>query len=84
MLKVDGFDECIIGVVTLHGKEAPIIVYDAMEMIEVLVNERDMSRSEAIEYFEYNISGAYLGEYTPLYVMRCSAHTLEDLDICLH
>ena len=84
MLKVDGFDECIIGVAQLYGKEGPIIVYDAMEMIEVLINEHDMSRNEAIEYFEYNISGAYLGEYTPLYVMRCSANTLEDLDICLH
>jgi hypothetical protein len=28
----------------------------------------DMTHSEAIEFFEYNISGSYLGESTPLYV----------------
>ena len=84
MLKVDGFDECIIGITQIYGKDTPVVVYDAMEMIEVLINERDMSRDEAVEYFEYNISSAYLGEYTPLYVMRCSAHALEDFDICLH
>ena len=84
MLKVNGFDECIIGVAQLYGKDTPVVVYDAMEMIEVLVNEHDMSRHEAVEYFEYNISGAYLGEHTPLYVMRCSAHAIKEMNICLH
>ena len=84
MLKVDGFDECIIGITQLYGKDTPVVVYDAMEMIEVLVDEHDMSRDEAVEYFEYNISGAYLGEHTPLYVMRCAAHAIPKLDMFLH
>jgi hypothetical protein len=29
-----------------------------------------MSREEAEEYFEFNILGAYVGEYTPVFISR--------------
>lgn len=79
MLKIDGFDECIIGIAQIWGKDMPVVVYDIGEIIEVLIEEHDMSRDEAVEYFEYNISGAYLGEYTPLYVTRCKPEVVEEL-----
>ena len=79
MLKIDGFDECIIGIAQIWGKDMPVVVYDTGEIIEVLIEEHDMSREEAVEYFELNISGAYLGEYTPLYVTRCKPEVVEEL-----
>lgn len=78
MLKIDGFDECIIGIAQIWGKDMPVVVYDIGEIIEVLIEEHDMSRDEAIEYFEHNISEAYLGEYTPLYVTRCTPEIAEE------
>ena len=27
-----------------------------------------MSYEEAVEYFDFNIAGSYMGEYTPLYL----------------
>ena len=79
MLKVEGFDDCIIGIAQIWDKEHPVVVYDSGEMIEVLIAEHNMSREEAVEYFEFNIQGAYLGEYTPLYVARCNPDVVIDL-----
>jgi hypothetical protein len=28
----------------------------------------EMTYEEAVEYFDFNIAGSYMGEYTPLYL----------------
>ena len=58
------YDHCIIGA-TYDGTK---IIYDAIKIIEALVEDDDMTEDEAVEYFEFNILGAYLGENTPIYV----------------
>ena len=63
-LTVDGFDEAIIG----HEPNADRFVYDRQKMIDVLVTQDEMSTEEAIEYLEYNVWGAYVGEHTPIYI----------------
>lgn len=60
-LKADGFDEAIIGV-----NEYPLkLIYSVKRCIEIL--ERDMSTEDAIEHFNFNIYGAYMGEQTPIW-----------------
>ena len=60
-LKADGFDEAIIGV-----EETSSRLIDSVSMcIEILM--RDMSEEDALEYFSYNVSGAYVGEQTPIW-----------------
>ena len=66
LLKADGFDEAIIGVVQRIGVQA--ICYDEDKVIEILM--RDMSEEEAIEYFEFNIAGAWVGESTPFFLQK--------------
>lgn len=58
---VDGMDNAIIGVSSNF-----LIVYSADKIIEIL--KHDMLEHEAIEYFNFNIEGAYMGEKTPIYV----------------
>jgi hypothetical protein len=41
------------------------LVYSVSKCIEILC--RDMNEEDAIEYFEYNVSGAYVGEKTPIW-----------------
>jgi len=60
-LKADGFDEAIIGV----DNKSMRLVYSVSKCIEILC--RDMNEEDAIEYFEYNVSGAYMGEKTPIW-----------------
>ena len=65
LLFADGFDEAIIGVAERIGME-PVVAYDTNKIIEIL--SREMTEDEAVEYFEFNILGAYMGERTPIYI----------------
>jgi hypothetical protein len=64
LLTLDGFDEAILGVVERLGLQA--ICYDRNKIISILM--RDMDETEAVEYFEFNIMGCYMGESTPVYL----------------
>jgi hypothetical protein len=59
----DGLDDAIIGVDDNNLK----IVYDIDKVIDILIID-GMSVDEAIEYYEYNIAGAYIGENTPSFI----------------
>ena len=63
MLKMDGYDECILGIVERCGQE-PFYVYDTDLVIENLMSQ-GMTEEAAIEFHEYNQVGAWLGEGTP-------------------
>ncbi len=60
-LKADGFDGAIIGVDETNMR----LVYSVSKCIEILM--KDMSEEDAIEYFNFNVSGAYVGEKTPIW-----------------
>ena len=62
-LKADGFDDAVIGVATDFTE--PRLIYSVSKCLEILGKE--MSESEAREYFEFNVSGAYVGEKTPIW-----------------
>ena len=66
VLEPNYFDKAIIGMVQRIGLDA--ICYDRDKVIEILMEEEGMSFEDAIEHFEYNIAGAYVGEYTPIYL----------------
>ena len=66
LMKMEGYDDCIIGVVERIGLP-PLLCYDKDKVIERLKKD-GMSYFEALEYFEYNQLGAHLGEYTPCFI----------------
>jgi len=68
MLKADGFDEAIIGMADDIATSGQRLIYDANKCIDILIKDHDMSELEAIEYFEFNVSGAYVGENTPIWL----------------
>ena len=63
VLIADGFDDAVIGIEPLTMR----VVYDIDKVIEILMDQ-GMDHDEAIEYYEFNIVGAYVGEQTPLFV----------------
>ena len=67
MLFADGFDDALIGHVERAGTPT-IACYDRDRCIEILAN--DMSYEDALEYFYFNIVGAYVGENTPCFLTR--------------
>lgn len=74
-LKADGFDEAIVGIGRQFNKN--LVIYDEDKCIEILMERDGMSEEEAIEFFEFNVVGAYVGEYTPIYVRLGT--TLDDV-----
>ena len=64
-LTADGFEDALIGFGTRFTYD--VAVYDYNKCIEIL--ERDgMSEIDALEYFEFNVRGAYVGEHTPIFM----------------
>jgi len=68
LLVADGFDKAIIGVSRTFNKLS--IAYDTNKCIKILMSRDKMSKEEAIEYFEYNVVGSYVGEHTPSFIER--------------
>jgi len=60
---VDGHDDALAGYDS-RGRA----VYRVDHIIHTLVERDDMTLDEAYEFFDFNIAGAYVGEYTPIYM----------------
>jgi peroxiredoxin family protein len=64
---LDGFDNAIIGyTVNTHGNK--VCVYNTYEILKILIKEHNMSKTEAFEYYDFNIEQGYIGEHQPVYV----------------
>jgi hypothetical protein len=61
ILKADGFDEAIIGIDTNEMR----LIYSVSKCIQVLC--RDMNEEEAVEFFDFNVRGSYVGDKTPIW-----------------
>ena len=63
-LRADGFNQAIIG----NEYNTNRVVYSIERMLQILIDRDGMNMEEAIEFFDFNIGGAYVGEMTPMYV----------------
>jgi hypothetical protein len=61
ILKADGFDEAIIGIETNEMR----LIYSVSKCIQILC--RDMNEEEAVEFFDFNVRGSYVGDKTPIW-----------------
>jgi hypothetical protein len=64
ILTADGFDDAIIG---LDSKSLRVI-YDTDIMVSILM-EQGMEEMDAVEYLEYNVFNAWVGDQTPIYMI---------------
>lgn len=64
----NGHDNAIIGYGQRINME-PVLIYD-YEIICHNLQHQNMTEEEAIEYAEYNIVGAWLGDRTPIIFYR--------------
>lgn len=71
LLFADGYDDAILGVVYRDGTN--VVVYDRTKVLQIL--EKDMTPEEAVEFFEFNVAGAYVGPQTPIFLELLSEET---------
>ena len=63
-LFADGFDSAIVG----YDASSYCVVYDYNKCLKVLMERDDMIYPDAHEYMEFNVVGAYVGDFTPIFV----------------
>ena len=63
------FDGALVGYVERCGQER-IACYDYNAVIRALMDSEGMPEESALEWFEYNILGAWVGERTPCFLFR--------------
>jgi hypothetical protein len=65
---MDGHDNALIGYIDRFGSE-PVACYDYNMVIKNLVDDFD-DYEAAVEWYEYNMYGAWMGDGTPCFLMR--------------
>lgn len=66
-LRMDGFNNCIEGVVERFG-QPDIICYDKAKVLDKIMVESNCSYDEALEFYEFNQLGAWVGDTTPCFI----------------
>lgn len=69
LLLADGFEEAFVGV-GRRCSRPDVAVYDVDAMMRVIIERDGASYIEALEYLEFNVLGAWVGERTPIYLSR--------------
>lgn len=71
LLLFDGLDNALIG--HTYRKGEFIAVYDYEKMVEIFMKEHGMSEEDAVEWIDFNVLGAWIGEQTPMIVFPFEA-----------
>ena len=66
VLEPSYFDAAIVGLAQRIGMDT--ICYDKEKVLEILMKEEEMSYEDAVEHFEYNIIGSWVGNSTPVFL----------------
>ena len=66
ILLADGFEDALVGYGTrfVHG----VAVYSTSKCLDILMQRDGMTHEEAMEFFTFNVTGAYAGENTPVFI----------------
>lgn len=65
-LLADGFDQALIGYAEQPGGNL-LALYDRNLCIKVLMNRDKMTKEDAVEFFEFNVIGSYVGDRAPMF-----------------
>ena len=63
LLLADGFDDAVIGI----DESTMRIIYSSGKCIEILMLQSEMLLDQAVEFFEFNVKGSYVGDKTPIW-----------------
>ena len=70
------FDEAFVGVCQQFGRP-PIALYDRQKILDIFIAE-GLTEEEAVAHFEFNIIGAWVGDFTPAFVDLYAEDEVDD------
>ncbi len=62
----DGFDDALIGIAHRASKPS-VAIYERAKCLTILMEQDGMSYERAVEFFEFNVVGAWAGPGTPVF-----------------
>ena len=62
-LMATGLDEAVIGV----DRYSERVIYSVKKIITILMTRDGMTEEEALEHYDYNIEGGWVGYQTPIW-----------------
>lgn len=65
-LYADGFEDAIVGVGGQCHNE--LVVYDWDKCVQILIDRDNMGYEEAVEWMDFNVTGAWMGPNTPVFI----------------
>ena len=70
ILRATGLDDACVGWTdSWNGHNRNVrLVYDVGEVIKIFQERDGMSYEDAVEFYDYNVAGAYVGESTPIFI----------------
>jgi len=78
MRLADGFDDALVGTTISAFGRKQVALYDYDKCILILMHDNHMKEDDAIEYFDYNVIGAWVGEGTPIFINQHSVKNIQD------
>jgi hypothetical protein len=72
-LMLAGHNNALLGSTLTHDGSS-VLIYDKVVVLENLM--KDMTYEEAVEFFDFNIIGSYVGPNTPIFLNRFTAEEL--------
>jgi len=80
MLKLDGYDEALLGQATVWqrrgagAERVDTLIYSGPKIIGILMTRDGMTELDAHEFLDFNIEGAYMGPDTPIIMWPAHIH----------
>ena len=65
ILLADGFEDALLGYVEIFNNT--VALYDRDKCIDILMKRDGMDYDGAVEFFDFNVTGAYVGDHTPAF-----------------
>ena len=78
LLLATGFEDAFLGIGSRFGWHEPVAVYDHGRCLQILEERDGMTPEGAVEFFDFNVLGAWVGEQTPMFVAVASLAEVEE------
>ena len=69
-ISLDGLDAAIIGAAEHCDVEGRVLAYDENKIVEILIDEHDMTPNEAKDFLDFNIFQLRTGVGEPVFVSK--------------
>ena len=70
------YDDCIIGV-GARFHDGPLAIYSVERILAVLMRDDEVDEEGAMEWFEFNVIGGWMGSGTPIFAYECEMRSTD-------